>query len=81
MSLQDAIADILASLPLPGTDYHLDWAMDYPGQQLAIDLYAGNGADLAAAISAVRAALAERLGIDARPSADIEAEMRLRASA
>jgi hypothetical protein len=79
--LADAISDVLRTLALPETDYNIDWAMDYPGQQLAVDLYAGNEADLKASVELVRSALKDRLGIDARPSAELDAEILLLASA
>lgn len=81
MSQEDMVIEVVNSLELAGiTGRNVDWATDYPGQQLAVDLYARNQSDLDAAVSTVRAALKAR-GIDSRPASDIDREILLRTSA
>ena len=81
VSQEDTVREVLRSMDLPKlTGSQVEWAMDYPGQQLAVDLYARSEADLAEIVAAVGAALKER-GIESRPSAEIDAEILLRASA
>ena len=75
-SLEDAVLDVLASLHLD-VDYSVEWAMDYPGQQLAVDLHAATEGELRDGVERVREALAERLGVDARSSADVDRDIRL----
>lgn len=79
-STEDAISDALVSLSLPGVSYVIDWAMDYPGQQLAIDVYADSQDELAHALSLIRSVLRERLDIEARLSSELDHEIALAAS-
>lgn len=80
-SQRDVVVDVLASLDLPMlTGRSVEMALDYPGQQLAVDLYATTQDDLDSAVTEVREALRAR-GIAARPAMEIEAERALHASA
>lgn len=79
-SQRDAVVGVLACLDLPMlTGSNVELALDYPGQQLAVDLYAHTQADLDHVVAAVRDALRQR-GIEARPSLELEAERVLRAT-
>lgn len=71
-SKEDAVVELLGTLDLPGVDTHVELAMDYPSQQLAVDLYAGRQAELSSAVDAVRSALETRLGLVARTSTELE---------
>ena len=81
VSQEDTVREVVRSLSLPKmTGLKVEWAMDYPGQQLAVDLYARSDADLAEVVETVRLALKDR-GIESRPSAEIDAEILLLESA
>lgn len=80
-SKEDFVVELLGTLELSGVDSHVEIALDYPSQQLAIDLYAGNDEDLSAAVAAVRTALEDELGVDAATSSELERAAMLNRSA
>jgi len=81
LAQRDLVVDVLRALDLPMiTGINVEVALDYPGQQLAVDLYARDPDDLSMAVGIVRAMLAER-GVPARTAAEIDAEILLTAAA
>lgn len=71
-SKEDAVVELLDTLDLSGVDSHVEIALDYPSQQLAVDLYAGTREDLSAAVETVRAALEDQLRVAAATSSELE---------
>ncbi len=78
VSLMGAVEELLASFALPdGVEFDVEPAMDYPGQQVAIDLYAPTESDLHAVVESVRDALFHRFRIPTRTSNELDRETLL----
>lgn len=80
-SKEDDVLSMLQSLALPGVDYTVELALDYPTQQLAVDLFAGTTEELTTSIQRVRAELKVRLGIDAPTASELDRDILLHQSA
>lgn len=82
VSLLDAVEVLLASLDLSATvEFDVEPAMDYPGQQVGIDMYAPSDDDLQAAVEIVRDALFHRFRIPTRTSTELDRETLLHQTA
>jgi hypothetical protein len=80
--LLDAVEALLPTLSLPdGVEFDVEPAMDYPGQQVAIDLYASTDEDLHASAETVRDALFHQFRIPTRTSSELDREGLLHQSA
>ena len=80
LSQRDKVVEVLRSLEVPATGSKVEIALDYPGQQLAVDLYARTQDDLDVAVAKLKAALAAQ-GIRSRTASEIDADLLHRASA
>ncbi len=75
LGLMDQIDVLLPSLGLPAsTEVEVEPALDYPGQQLAIDVYAPTDEQLHTAVEAIRDALYARFRVATRTSSEINRE-------
>ncbi|MGH3446203.1 MAG: hypothetical protein ACRDQA_25200 [Nocardioidaceae bacterium] len=73
VSLMDAVEALLPTLTLPApVESRVEPAMDYPGQQVAIDLYADTDEILTAMVETVRDALFHQFRIPTRTSSELE---------
>lgn len=52
-SQEDAVNELLGGLDLPGIETRVEIALDYPGQQLAVDLWAETADALARAVQTI----------------------------
>lgn len=78
VSLMDAVEALLPTLSLPTTaEFRVEPAMDYPGQQLAIDLYAPTEAVLTAVVETVRDALFHQFRIPTLTSSELDQRIML----
>lgn len=71
-SQEDAVLDVLAHLDLVGVQTRVEIALDYPGQQLAVDLWAETQPVLVEAVQTIQAALKQRLGTDVPTASALE---------
>jgi hypothetical protein len=82
VSLVDAVEALLPTLGLPASaEFRVEPAMDYPGQQVAIDLYAPTDDDLTTAVETVRDALFHHFRIPTRTSSELDREILLHQTA
>lgn len=82
VSLVDAVEALLPTLSLPATaEFRVEPAMDYPGQQVAIDLHASTDESLTATVETVRDALFHQFRIPTRTSSELDREILLHRSA
>lgn len=71
-SKEDVVIALLGRLDLPGVETRVEIALDYPGQQLAVDLCASTPDAIEAAVEAIQASLKAELGLEAPTSSDLE---------
>lgn len=71
-SKEDAVNELLGRLDLPGIETRVEIALDYPSQQLAVDLWGETTEALAAAVRTVQASLKSDLALEAPTSTDLE---------
>lgn len=71
-SKEDAVIAVLSTLGLTEVETRVEIALDYPGQQLAIDIWADTDALLTDAVAAIQAALKRELDLDAPTSTELE---------
>ena len=82
VSLLDAVEALLPTLSLPaGVEFDVEPAMDYPGQQVAIDLHAPTDEVLHVSVESVRDALFHQFRIPTRTSSELDRETLLHQSA
>lgn len=75
LSLMEQIDTLLPTLGFPAsTEVEVEPALDYPGQQLAIDIYAPTDEALHTAVEAIRDALFLKFRIATRTSSEINRE-------
>ncbi len=75
LSLMDQIDALLPTLGFPlTTEVEVEPALDYPGQQLAIDIYAPTDEELHTAVEAIRDALYAKFRVATRTSSEINRE-------
>lgn len=73
LSLMDQVKAVLPELSLPASaEFRVEPALDYPGQQVAIDVAAISEADLAAAVETIRDALFHSFRIATRTSDELD---------
>lgn len=78
----DEIEALLPTLALPeATEYRVEPALDYPGQQVAIDLWAATEAELTTIVGAVKDALSRRFDVTTHASDEIDQEILLHRTA
>jgi len=71
-SKEDAVIDVLSALDLTEVETRVEIALDYPSQQLAVDLWADSEAALTKAVETIKAALKQELDLDAPTSTELE---------
>lgn len=71
-SKEDAVVDVLIALGLADVQTRVEIALDYPGQQLALDIWAETEAVLDEAVQTIQAALKSELDLDAPTSTELE---------
>ena len=82
LSLMEQIDVLLPALGFPSsTEVEVEPALDYPGQQLAIDIYAPTDRELHTAVEAVRDALFLKFRIATRTSSELDREIHAKQSA
>ncbi len=82
VSLMDDVEVLLSTLDLPAsTEFRVEPAMDYPGQQVAVDLYASTDDSLVVAVEIVRDALFHQFRIPTRTSDEMDRESLLHRTA
>lgn len=82
VSLMDAVEELLPTLSLPqATEFRVEPAMDYPGQQVAIDLFTTTDQALALVVEMVRDALFQRFRIPTHTSDELDRGIQLHHSA
>ena len=75
LSLMDQIDALLPTLGFPlTTEVEVEPALDYPGQQLAIDIYAPTDEEHHTAVEAIRDALYAKFRVATRTSSEINRE-------
>lgn len=78
----DQVRALLAALPLPDTaEFRVEAALDYPGQQVAIDLAAPTEATLSTTIETVRDVLFHEFRIAVRTASEVDREALLHQTA
>ncbi len=81
LSLMEQIDALLPALGFPAsTEVEVEPALDYPGQQLAIDIYAPTDGELHTAVEAIRDALFLKFRIATRTSSELDREILARQS-
>ena len=63
---------MLSALDLTDVETRVEIALDYPSQQLAVDIWADSAAVLAEAVATIRAALKHDLDFDAPTASELE---------
>lgn len=82
LNLIDRVRALLVALTLPDTaEFRVEPALDYPGQQVAIDLAAPTEATLSAVIETIRDALFHEFRIATRTASELDRETLLRQTA
>ncbi|BAK37266.1 hypothetical protein MLP_42520 [Microlunatus phosphovorus NM-1] len=82
LSLMEQIDALLPALGFPAsTEVEVEPALDYPGQQLAIDIYAPTDGELHTAVEAIRDALFLKFRIATRTSSELDREILAKQSA
>ncbi|MEP6816373.1 MAG: hypothetical protein ABI873_12565 [Marmoricola sp.] len=82
VSLVDDVVSLLPTLSLPASaEFRVEPAMDYPGQQVAIDLLAATDEELSATVEMVRDALFRQFRIPTRTSNELDREILLHQTA
>ena len=77
----EQIDALLPALGFPAsTEVEVEPALDYPGQQLAIDIYAPTDGELHTAVEAIRDALFLKFRIATRTSSELDREILARQS-
>ena len=78
VSLLDAVEALVADLDLAtGVEFDVEPAMDYPGEQIAIDLFAPTDEPLNSSVEAVRDALFHEFRIATRTSSELDRQTLL----
>lgn len=78
----EQIDALLPALGFPAsTEVEVEPALDYPGQQLAIDIYAPTDGELHTAVEAIRDALFLKFRIATRTSSELDREILAKQSA
>lgn len=82
LSLIDRVRELLTALELPSAaEFRVEPALDYPGQQVAIDIAAPTIATLSSAIEVIRDALFHEFRIATRTASEFDRETLLRQTA
>ena len=82
LGLMEQIEALLPTLGLPpSTEVEVELALDYPGQQVAIDFYAPHAEELHIAVEAVRDALFREFRIATRTTSELDREIRAKRTA
>ncbi len=71
-SKEDAVIAVLSALDLTDVEARVEIALDYPSQQLAVDIWADSEAVLAEAVGTIKAALKRELDLDAPTASELE---------
>lgn len=71
-SKEGAVIKLLRTLGLADVETRVEIALDYPGQQLAVDLWTDTEPALVRAVDAIQAALKRELNLDAPTSTELE---------
>lgn len=75
-SKEDAVIALLEGLGFDNAiEFKVEIALDYPGQQLAVDLAAPTAEQLEAAIATIRDALKRQLDLDAPTCSSLEEQL------
>lgn len=81
-SLIEQLDALLPTLDLPeSAEFRIEPALDYPGQQVAIDLFAMTDAELSVAVETVRDAVFHAYRIATRTSDELDREFVSRQTA
>ncbi|MFN2346125.1 MAG: hypothetical protein ABR616_10470 [Dermatophilaceae bacterium] len=73
LSLMEQVKALLHEISLPASaEFRVEPALDYPGQQVAIDVAATSGADLAVAVETIRDALFHSFRIATHTSDELD---------
>ena len=76
LGFMDQVEALLPTLGLPpSTEFDVEPALDYPGQQVAIDLYAPTEDLLRAAVETIRDAIFHHYRIATRTSSELDREL------
>jgi len=79
LKLVEQLEELLSLLALPPTaEFRVEPALDYPGQQVAIDLAALDGGQLSAAVEIIRDAIFHQFRIAVRTASEIDREILAR---
>lgn len=82
LGLIEQVGVLLAGLELPaGAEYRVEPALDYPGQQVAIDLAANSEESLISIVETVRDALFKQFRIATRTCSELDREIRAKQTA
>lgn len=82
LGLMEQVEALLAALDLPAdAEYRVEPALDYPGQQVAIDLAGGSEASLNSIVEAVRDGLFKQFRIATRTRSELDREILARQTA
>ncbi len=71
-SKEDAVIAVLSALDLTDVETRVEIALDYPSQQLAVDIWADSEAVLTEAVATIKAALKRDLDIEPSTASDLE---------
>lgn len=74
-SLERGIWDMLASLPIPTGDLFVEPDDTFPGEELAVDVYAGTAEELAHRVDTIRQELRRRFSLDVETASECEARL------
>ncbi|HPU13761.1 MAG TPA: hypothetical protein PLQ19_08205 [Aeromicrobium sp.] len=76
LGLIEEVEALLPTLNLPSNaEFRVELAFDYPGQQVAIDLWAGTDERLATIVEAVRDALFLKFRVATRTCSELDREI------
>ncbi len=71
-SQEDAVIAVLFALGLADVETRVEIALDYPSQQLAVDVWADSEAVLTDAVQTIETALKQELDLDATTASELE---------
>lgn len=71
-SKEDAVITLLSALALTDVETRVEIALDYPSQQLAVDVWADSEAVLSEAAETIKSALKRELDLDAPTASELE---------
>lgn len=74
-SLERSIWDMLATLPVPIGDLFVEPDDSFPGEELAIDVYAGSAEELADRVRIIRQELRRCFSLDVETATECEARL------